>query len=750
MSRSDRAERAAELRKTMEEDGDAISLHARDHNQGRKEAVADLPEYEDLKSRARAKKEEAIERLPELIEELRESVEANGGNLYVADDAADANDYITNVVDEGESVVKSKSMTTEELEVNDALEAAGAEAVETDLGEWVVQLADDRPSHLIAPAIHESQEEIRELLYEEFDPDEELDTAEKLTQFARKKLWKQIREADVGMTGANFIVAESGSIMLVTNEGNARKVAVTPDTHVAVAGVEKILPTVDDLEPFMQLLGRSGTGQDLTVYTSLLTPPVESPVPDFSAPDQPLVEPGNGGDGAGDGEANPDREFHMVLVDNGRLAMREDEHLKETLYCVRCGACANSCGNFQSVGGHEFGGETYTGGIAGGWEAGIEGLDVADDFNDLCTGCSRCKPACPVEIDIPWINTVVRDRINRKKADESDVDFLPDGLVPDEEPDGLDVTKRLVGNFETLAKLGHKTAPIANRVQNTGPARAALERVAGIDRRRDLPDFASESLVEWFEQRGGARVDREEAAREAILYADTNTNYVNPERGKAAVRALEALDVHVEIPDLPGSGRPPLSQGMIATAERKAHDLYGALAEQLDADRDVVVVEPSDLAMFRDEYDKFLEPAAFERLSESSYDVMEYLFGLLENGGSDDELVGADESGRDAELAFHAHCQARTIEIDQYTTEVFDRLGYDVLTSDTECCGMAGSFGYKQEYYELSVDVGEPLVEQFGDTDRMLVAQGTSCSEQLDALLGRPARHPVEVVAPPK
>jgi Fe-S oxidoreductase len=282
--------------------------------------------------------------------------------------------------------------------------------------------------------------------------------------------------------------------------------------------------------------------------------------------------------------------------------------------------------------------------------------------------------------------------------------------------------------------------------------RALAERVAGIDRRRDLPAFARESFVEWFEARGGPAVPADEATREAVVYPDTATNYVDVARGKATVRALEALGVRVRVPDLPGSGRPPLSQGMIATVEAAAEDVYAGLAPHLDAGRDVVVVEPSDLATFRREYERFLPTDSHERLAAASYDALEYVFGLLEHGAdpaalrAPSEGTGPVASGK--RIAYHPHCQARTVEVSEYATATFERLGYDVLVSDTECCGMAGSFGYKTDYYELSVDVGEPLVEQFGDTDRTVVAAGTSCTEQLDALLEASPRHPIEVIAP--
>ncbi|TKX69919.1 LUD domain-containing protein [Halorubrum sp. SP9] len=742
----DRETKAERIRELLATEGDAVAENTRGFNEGRYESTGRLDGYEALKAEARAIKEDAIERLPELIDEVTEAVEANGGTVYLADDAADANRYVREVAAErgAERAVKSKSMTSEEIEVNDALEADGVEVVETDLGEWVLQLADEEPSHIVAPAIHKSREGIAELFAERFDPEDPPETAEELTMFARERLGELIEGADLGMTGANFVAADSGTMLLVTSEGNARKTVTATDTHVAVAGVEKLVPTVEEFSPFVELIGRSGTGQDVTSYISTLTPPVDSPVPDFAADETPLaVDP----DGPG-----ADRDFHLVLIDNGRMAMRDDETLRETLYCIRCSACSNACGNFQSVGGHAFGGETYSGGIATGWEAGIEGLDTAAEFNDLCTGCSRCVPACPVGIDIPWINTAVRDRINRGEADPSQLDWAFEELVPDEEPGGLDLGTRLVGNYATLAKWGHRTAPVANRLANAGPVRALAERVAGIDRRRDLPEFARESFVEWFDARGGPAVPADEATREAVVYPDTATNYVDVERGKATVRALEALGVHVRVPDLPGSGRPPLSQGMIATAESAAEDLYAGLAPHVDAGRDVVAIEPSDLATFRREYERFLPDGSHERLADASYDAMEYVFGLLESGGdpaalrAPSEGTGPVASGK--RIAYHPHCQARTVEVGEYATAVFERLGYDVRVSDTECCGMAGSFGYKTDYYELSVDVGEPLREQFGDTDRTVVAPGTSCTEQLDALLDASPMHPIEVVAP--
>ena len=729
-SEESRAGKAARIRAILDAEGEAVAANARHLNDRRYEAIDELgaERYEELRETVRGIKEDAIDRLPELLATVEAAVEDNGGEVYVADDAADATDYIESVCAglDAESVVKSKSMTTEEIGVNEALEEAGVAVHETDLGELVIQLADETPSHLIGPGFHKSREEIARLFNERFDPEEPLETADELTAFARDYLAERIAEADVGMTGANFVVAETGTIALVTNEGNARKVIESTNHHVAVTGIEKLLPTLESLRPFVELIGRTATGQSAAIYNTLVSGPVNSPPVPFGDPDA-------------------ERTFHLVLIDNGRRAMREDPDLRETLYCIRCGACNNSCANFQSVGGHAFGGETYTGGIGTGWEAGVHDLESAGGMNDFCTGCSRCEPACPVKIDIPWLNTVVRDRVNRG-ADPGEFDFLVEGLVPDDEHGGIDRQKRFFGNFPTLAKLGSATAPVSNWLADTAVARTLMESLLGVDARRDLPTFRRETLVEWFEARGTE--PPEEPVREAVVYPDPYTNYVNVGRGKAAVRALEALGVAVTVPTLPPSGRAPLSQGMVSTAQERASGLYAAVVDHLRAGKDLVVVEPSTLAMFRNDYEHLLPAERFDSLADNSYEVLEYVFGLVENG-ADSEVLAGPGGDRDRAVVYHPHCQQRTLGLDAHTVGVLEALGYDVVTSDVEGCGMAGSFGYKSEYYELSVDVGRALGSQLREeAGRRVLASGTSCTDQIDSLLDRDPVHPIEFVAP--
>ncbi len=226
-----------------------------------------------------------------------------------------------------------------------------------------------------------------------------------------------------------------------------------------------------------------------------------------------------------------------------------------------------------------------------------------------------------------------------------------------------------------------------------------MEHLFGIDRRRPLPEFKRETLRKWFARRPNTPAA---SAREVVLYADAYTNHVRTGRGKAAVRTLEALGAHVHLPRVPDSGRAPLSQDMIAAATRRAEAVWRALAEHVEAGRDVVVIEPSDLAMFKRDYEKLLPEAAFQQLHDRSFDVMAYIERLVQDGASTEALCRGGERG----VAYHSHCQQRTLGLEAPTVALLKELGYDVQTSDVECCGMAGSFGYKAEYYELSMKVG--------------------------------------------
>ena len=726
------------LRMTLGVQSAAIRLNTQTFNRNRYNAISLLPDYNELKDRARQIKEAAIANNPELLRQLEASVVANGGHFYLAKTAADANNYIRDVLirHQAKLVVKGKSITSEETKLNHTLEAAGIKVAESDLAEFILQVADEQPSHIVAPALHYSRERITALFKRKFATDLPLDTGEELTKFAREILREQFIAADAGISGANLIAADSGSLMLVESEGNIRMTTILPPVHIAIAGIEKVVPSRTDFATFIELLPRSGTGQPLTSYVSILHPPLKAPT--FAAPGK---EPAKA------------REFHLVLIDNGRSKMREDPVLHEALYCIRCSACLNSCANFETVGGHAFGGETYSGGIGGSWEAGT-GTLLNARFSELCTACSRCVPNCPVRIDIPWLNENLRQRMNQAEPASAAKSAFGAMSGSAEEDRVAPLQKQFFGNYDNFGKWGTRLASLANGSTHLPGARSVMESLFGVDRRRELPAFPSKSWEQLYREAPAAKPGAIQPG--VVMLADVFTNYGSPERGMAAIRVLRAVGLDVVLsPALP-DGRAAMSQGMMATSQRQARALADMLRPYLDAGKKILVLEPSSLAMLRVDFKHLLDDDALrKRLAENSFEPLEYLWKVAQERGLDlaqmFPIRKTDGSGG-TRLFYHSHCQQRTCNAATQTIEVLRAVGFDVVTSSVECCGMAGSFGYKRDYYDLSMAVGEDLFAQVRSADqeggpRTLVASGISCHEQLFAGLGREVLHPVELLA---
>jgi L-lactate dehydrogenase complex protein LldF len=336
----------------------------------------------DLKQRRKSN----LERLPELVEQFKTRLEAVGGKVHFAKDAAEARDIIAQIcwnagsarTDKGRMVVtKVKSMAAEEIELNPFLEALGMEVVETDLGERMVQLTHTHPSHLIAPAIHLTKEDAANVFGTEA-------TVEAIQQHARVSLREKFIEATVGISGANLAIAETGTIMLVTNEGNADLTTTLPPVHIALFGIDKVVASLDDAVAVLRMLPRSGTGQVMTSYVNWITGPSRS-----ADIEQSLTI----------GVHGP-REMHCVILDNGREAMRADPIFSDALTCIRCGACSNACPPFMAVSGHQFG-HIYNGPIGLVLTPFHHGLDSSDLPNTLCTQCNACQEICPVDIPLP-------------------------------------------------------------------------------------------------------------------------------------------------------------------------------------------------------------------------------------------------------------------------------------------------------------------------------------------------------------
>jgi iron-sulfur cluster protein len=735
-NKSDKKALLAAIRMTLGVQTAAIRNNTQTFNRNRYAAIARLSDYDELKDRARKIKENAIANLPQLLRQLENSVRANGGNFYLAKTAADANTYIRDILirHNVKLVVKGKSITSEETKLNHALEAVGIKVAESDLAEFILQVADEQPSHIVAPALHYSRERITALFKRKFTTDLPLDTGEELTRFAREILRQQFIAADAGISGANLIAADSGSIMLVESEGNIRMTTTLPPVHIAIAGIEKVVPSRTDFGTFIELLPRSGTGQPLTSYVSIIHPPLKAPV--FAAPaKQPAKQ----------------REFHMVLIDNGRSRMREDPILHEALYCIRCSACLNSCANFETVGGHAFGGETYSGGIGGSWEAGTGTLFNAR-FSELCTACSRCVPNCPVRIDIPWLNENLRQRMNQAQSPSAAQSIFGSmtGSAPDDRKAPLQ--KQFFGNYNAFGEWGTRFAGLANASSHLPGARGLLESAFGVDRRRELPAFPKKTWEQLFRDEKNTKPGTIQPA--IVMLADVFTNYGTPERGMAAVRVLRAIGLDVVLSPAMPDGRAAMSQGMIETAKGEARAMASMLRAYLDEGRKIVVLEPSVLAMLRRDFKHLLDgDDTHALLAHNSFEPLECLWKVVQERRLDlAQTFPASRCPHGKRLFYHSHCQQRTCNAASQTIEVLRAAGFDVVTSSVECCGMAGSFGYKREYYELSMAVGEDLFAQVRQAEqeggpRTLVASGISCHEQLLAGMHREVFHPAELLA---
>jgi len=342
-------------------------------------AFAELPDGDALRDRARAIKEHTINHLDHYLVQLEQSVERLGGHVHWARTGDEACAIVLDIARRNRvrRVVKSKSMATEEIHLNAALEREGIEAIETDLGEYIVQLADEPPSHILAPAIHKSKADIAALFDEKLKA-ANLHEAEEIAAVARARLRERFRSADMGVTGANFAVAETGTVVLLENEGNIRLSTSLPRLHVAVVGIEKLIPRFADVAVFLKILARSATGQTMSSYVSFITGTRRA------------------------GEVDGADEFHLVLLDNGRTRILADEAKRESLYCLRCGACLNVCPVYQKIGGHAYG-SVYPGPIGSIITPALAGLERSKDLPFASSLCGACREVCPVRINIPHV-----------------------------------------------------------------------------------------------------------------------------------------------------------------------------------------------------------------------------------------------------------------------------------------------------------------------------------------------------------
>jgi L-lactate dehydrogenase complex protein LldF len=439
--------------------------------------IREVDDWEELRSAGSAIKADVMARLPELLEQLEASVAARGGIVHWARDAEEANRIVTGLVQAAgvDEVVKVKSMATQEIGLNEALESAGITAHETDLAELIVQLDHDRPSHILVPAIHKNRTEIRDIFLREMagvDPDL-TDEPAALAEAARLHLRRTFLRAQVAISGANFAVADTGTLVVLESEGNGRMCLTLPRTLITVMGIEKLVPTWSDLEVFLQLLPRSSTGERMNPYTSTWAG----------------VSPGDG-----------PQDVHLVLLDNGRTAALADEVGRAALHCIRCSACLNVCPVYERTGGHAYG-AVYPGPIGAVLAPQLTGITGGKDPNDslpfATSLCGACYEACPVKIDIPALLVELRTR-HVEAARQNHRGRLS---RPDPEAVAMAAAAYVMSRPKQFARAGRLTR-WGRVLLRRGRSRLPLPGVlAGWGVSRDLPTPPRETFREWWARR---------------------------------------------------------------------------------------------------------------------------------------------------------------------------------------------------------------------------------------------------------
>ncbi|MFQ5961457.1 MAG: L-lactate dehydrogenase (quinone) large subunit LdhH, partial [Candidatus Methylomirabilales bacterium] len=660
----------------------------------RKNALAVL-DYEAHKAKLRRMKEDAVERLPELVEQFVKSARSVGAVVFEAKTAQDANRYISELARARgvELVVKSKSMVSEEIGLNGHLEQLGITPLEADLGEWIIQQANEHPSHSVMPCIHMSKEEVAgifsQALKREIPPDISL-----MVRLAREELREKFLSAGMGISGANIAVAETGTIIIVTNEGNGRLATTVPPIHVALLGYDKIVPTIEDAASHLKLLAKTATAQQLTVYTTFITgktPASRIPrAPEFRGPAA--------------------AEMHIVLLDNGRWAMRDDSEFREALYCVRCASCANVCPTYRVVGGHAFG-HIYTGVIGTVITPFHHGWQAAAAPQEACLLCRACYDACPVEIDLPRMIVAMRTRIveeeeHKKKATGIRRLFL-DKILPN--PSLFHLALRL-GAIAQLPLTRGRTVlrELPRPLRNLTSIRAMPAVAARPLRRR---------VAEVLPSRGESR-------QAVTFFGSCLVDQFYPEIGEAVIKVLNHSGVTVHYPKAQSCcGLPAYYEGHRETAGRMAKDLIAAL-ESSPAEH-IVTVTPACGITLKQYIPKLVkgDPAWEERgysLAARTYDFSEYLVAVV--GLGDGTLGGA--TTEKVPLTYHDSCSAlrglRVQEPQRRLLRMLERYDLRELDEIGECCGFGGHFS--ADYPDVAGEVLKRKIAAIEQTGAQVVA----------------------------
>ncbi len=665
----------------------------------RAEALLSLPGGAAFREKVKQTKERCIEQLPQLKKTFIENAQKRGVHVFEAETAVDAIAYCIELARKrgATAIAKSKSLTTEEIELNKPLLEAGIDVVETDLGELIIQLVNDKPFHLVFPSVHKMAPEVASIFTKATGRQVDSDIPS-IMKAVRRYLRPIFLKAQIGMTGANVGVARTGAICIETNEGNGRLVSSIGDCHICVMGQEKIVDTVEDAMLMILAHPVSASGQLPTTYVTWMHG--RSPL----------------------GEGERPRESHLILLDNGRSRMRDDPVLREALYCIRCGACMNVCPTYGVVGGHTFG-HIYPGPMGICWTAGVHGLGIAADVAPLCISCGLCKQICPARIDMPHIIAEIKHR--------------------DAKTSGRRLVDRVMMGADQAARLGSATAPLANLALGNRQVRRIMEKTIGLSAKRQLPPFASRSFLQRFNKRTSAAVD---ARHSVALFVDVYANHNDSDLGMAAVEALEQAGCRVVAPKQKAAGYPYIAYGDLDRARKTALHNVAALAPFVEEGFEIVAIEPTAAYCLAVSYSKLLpDSRRAVQVAAGTHELLEFLNKLEAESGRTPL-----ESLKGMKLGFHCSCHQRPLGCGDGTVQWLRRRGAVVERIETgTCCGMGGTFGLKAGPlgHALSRAVGEPLFEKFKQAEiDAVVTESSVCKIQLAEGTGLPVFHPLQLL----
>jgi len=610
-------------------------------------------DFEAVREQIRQVKSAAAGQLDALADTFKARAEARGAKVFRATSPAQVKDYILALAKARgvTRIVKSKSMASEEIHLNAHLQAAGIDVAETDLGEWIIQLAHQTPSHMVMPAIHMTKEEVAEVFSSEVESGQTPDIP-RLVKFARGKLRSKFLGAELGITGANIAVAETGSLVIITNEGNARLVTTLPRIHVAIVGVEKLVAHLTDIQPILTALPRSATGQLLTSYVSILT-------------------------GAIPNTDGSDKELHIILMDNQRSAMAKDPVFKQALQCIRCASCLNVCPVFRLVGGHVFG-KTYTGGIGTILTAWFDELKQAEDIQSLCIQCGNCKTVCPGKIDIPALILELRRRLAVKQG----------------QPAIQKAAFAVVNNRRVFHAMLRAASVAQKPLARGGFIRHLPLFLSELTDFRSLPAIAQVPFRDRF-----PKLTQPAGREKAAFYSGCLIDFAYPEMGEAVVRVLNKAGIEVVFPDRQTCcGAPARYSGAYEVAARNAQDnIEALLAEDVQY---VVSACPTCTMALKEEFTRTFESLGMtERLADAAKLAAKAMdFSTLVQQLVDQGRLSFKEGQDLGAFTYHDSCHLkRGLNASEAPRALLRQAGYQ-LTEMSECdtcCGMGGSYSLK-------------------------------------------------------